>query len=275
MYNQGMSITLRWLGNAGFEFTPGGQVLLIDPFLTRPKRRNIYFGQVAPDTGAIATHVTRCDHILVSHAHFDHFMDAPEIARRTGAIIHGSRNTCALARALGVPAAQIKLIRSGDEFTLGDIAVRAIPAAHPWIPGYTSGKLADDVQEPLRLRDYRMDDCLSFLITYKETRILVWSSTRTAGALPADTLICRAVSGTRWYENMLRAVNPRLVIPSHWDDMFAPLSEPPRPFFSPPKLALPPLRRIDLGEFARKARLAKADCEALVPDRFRQYTLYG
>ncbi|MDP2964728.1 MAG: hypothetical protein Q8N39_01670 [Pelolinea sp.] len=116
-----------------------------------------------------------------------------------------------------------------------------------------------------------MDTCLSFLITFKGLRILVWSSTHTDHAEAADVLICRAVSGQRWYTEIMKNVQPRLVIPSHWDDMFRPFSEPSRPFFSPPNLALPPIQRIDLGEFEGKIKKASPGCEVLLPERFKEY----
>ena len=96
-----MKFDLKWLGNAGFKFRLGKSILLIDPFLTRPKQMQIYFGRIAVDRQAIDQHVKECSHILVSHTHFDHFMDVPEIAVHTGAMVHGSANTCELARKLG------------------------------------------------------------------------------------------------------------------------------------------------------------------------------
>ena len=268
-----MKFAFRWLGNAGFEFRLGKTILLVDPFLTRPKQRQIFFGRAAVDRQAINEHLKACDHILVSHTHFDHFMDVPEIALRTDAMVHGSPNTCELARRLGVPEIQTHQISANDEFDIEGIKVKAIPAAHPWIPGYASGRLKTELEQPLRLRDYRMDSCLSFLITFHDRCILVWSSISIQNAEAADVLICRAVSDERWYARMLASVQPRLVIPSHWDDMFRPLSEPPRPYFSPPRLALPPLRRIDLGEFERKIKNAKPECEVLVPERFKEYLI--
>lgn len=263
-----MEIFIRWLGNAGYEFTLGQQTLLIDPFLTRPRRQNAYFGRVTPDIDAIHEHIHACDHILVSHAHFDHFMDVPEIARRTGALVHGSYNTCELAKKLGVPSSQTHEIHDQDRIQLGEIEVEVIPAAHPWIPGYTAGKLPKKIQPPMRLRDYRMDECFSFRITCQGKRLLVWSSTRTEGAMPANLLVCRAVSGQRWYARMLEMVQPKVVMPSHWDDMFAPLSDPVRPFFSPPRLAWPPVERIDLKGFERKTLEAWPECEVMAPERF-------
>ena len=266
-----MALSFRWLGNAGFEIKLDNTILLVDPFLTRPRKSQVYFGRVEVDQKALNAYINECDHILVSHTHFDHFMDVPAIAIRIGAAIHGSANTCALAQQFGVLREQTHPIIAGDEFNLGEIKVKAITARHPWIPGYASGCLRSGLEQPLRLRDYRMDTCLSFLITFKGRHILVWSSTHTDQAERADVLICRAVSDRRWYGEMMEAVQPRLVIPGHWDDMFRPLSESPEPFFAPPRLALPPTQRIDLAEFAEKIIAVRPECAVLVPERFRQY----
>jgi len=266
-----MQIAFRWLGNAGFEFTFGKTIIMVDPFLTRPRQWLICFGRAAVDRKSIDEHVNKCGHILVSHTHFDHFMDVPEITIKTKAAVYGSANTCQLARRLGVPENQVEQISANDEFDEDGIHVKAIPAKHPWIPGYTNGHLNTELRQPLRLRDYRMDSCLSFLITFQGRRLLVWSSIGIDNAVEADVLICRSVSGERWYARMMEKVQPKLVIPSHWDDMFRPLSEPPRPYFSPPRLVLPPIKRIDLGEFKGKIKMAKPDCEVLIPDRFKEY----
>ena len=268
-----MKFAFRWLGNAGFEFKLGKTILMVDPFLTRPSQTQLFFGRTAVDVQAVNEFVTKCDHILASHAHFDHFMDVPEIAVRTGAKVHGSANTCELARRLGVPENQTHPIGADDEFEINDIKVKVIPALHPWIPGYTPGQLKKELKPPLRLRDYCMDSCLSFLISFQGRRILVWSSIGTENAETADVLICRAVSGERWYARLMESVQPDLAIPSHWDDMFRPLSEPVRPYFSPPCLALPPLKRIDLGEFERKVKKARLGCEVLFPERFKEYLI--
>ena len=266
---------MRWLGNAGFEIASGHTVLLIDPFLSRPPIQKVLIGAAQPDMEAIHSHIHDGTHILVSHTHFDHFMDTPEISSFTGARIYGSSNTCRLSKVLGVPAGQITEIRPGDTWSADAAEIEAIPAAHPWIPGYGKGKINENLQPPLHLRDYRMDTCMSFLIKTGDRRVLVWSSTRTDHAVPADVLICRAVSGQAWYDRMLKTVNPELVIPSHWDDIFQPLSEPGRPFFTAPRLGIPPLERINLDTFSRRIKLARPECSVLIPERFREYEIAG
>jgi hypothetical protein len=185
--------------------------------------------------------------------------------------VHGSANTCRLTQAAGLPARQTHEIASGDSFDINNIRDSVLPAVHPWIPGYTFGKLRRKLEFPLRLRDYRMDACYSFLLEFEGTRILVWSSTQPDGAPRADLLTCRAVSSQRWYDTLLGQVQPNLVLPQHWDDTYQPLSNEPQPFFSAPRLAFPPIGRINLQDFAAKVHQADPNCKILVPDIFMPY----
>ena len=65
-------MTIHWYGHATVEVqTPGGRVLLIDPWFGNPK-------STRP-----ASSVDRCDVLLVTHGHGDHMGDAIPIASRT------------------------------------------------------------------------------------------------------------------------------------------------------------------------------------------------
>lgn len=249
------------------------RVLLIDPFLTRPPLHNILWGRPASDAGLLAARIPHADHILVTHAHYDHLMDVPEIARRTGATVLGSFNTYQLLPTLGLPVAQLRIIHAGDEISLPYVQVKVLAGRHPLIPGYTAGRLKRNLHPPLRLCDYRMDDCFSFLVHAEGLKILVWSSISSQGACPADVLLLRAVAGQDWYRDMLEKVHPRLVIPTHWDDQFRSLEQPIRPFLSPPTLAFPPVQRINLEKFSHKIHQVLPDCRVLIPHIFQVYHL--
>jgi L-ascorbate metabolism protein UlaG (beta-lactamase superfamily) len=68
----GRDTTFTWYGHACVEVrTPGGKTILIDPWFSNPKSPK------SPDQ------VDRCDLMLVTHGHFDHFTDAVPIASRT------------------------------------------------------------------------------------------------------------------------------------------------------------------------------------------------
>lgn len=63
-----------WLGQAATRITtPGGKVIVIDPWLTSNPKTPANFKALEA--------LGKVDLILVSHAHFDHFADAPALAR--------------------------------------------------------------------------------------------------------------------------------------------------------------------------------------------------
>ncbi len=64
--------TITWYGHAAVEVvTPAGTTIWIDPWLVNP------LSPRGPET------VERCDVLLVTHGHFDHFDNAVQIASRT------------------------------------------------------------------------------------------------------------------------------------------------------------------------------------------------
>ena len=65
----------EYYGHAAFVLDTGKERLLFDPFLTGNS-----LATVRPEE-------VRCDYILLSHAHGDHFGDADAIAARTGATV--------------------------------------------------------------------------------------------------------------------------------------------------------------------------------------------
>ena len=82
-----MSISFRWLGAAGIELETSGEVLLVDPYLTRIPLWKTLFGRIQPDMSAVQS-IEKCDYILVTHSHFDHLLDVPPIVLKTGAIVY-------------------------------------------------------------------------------------------------------------------------------------------------------------------------------------------
>ena len=64
---------ITYFGHSTYQIEAAGVTLLVDPFIAENPHT-----EVDPDT-------LEPDVILVSHAHFDHIADAPDIASRTGA----------------------------------------------------------------------------------------------------------------------------------------------------------------------------------------------
>ncbi|GIZ53375.1 metal-dependent hydrolase [Noviherbaspirillum aridicola] len=73
---------VQWLGQAATRIiTPGGKVIVIDPWLTTNPRTPEGFRHVHS--------LGKVDLILVTHAHMDHFADAPAMARLYNAPVYG------------------------------------------------------------------------------------------------------------------------------------------------------------------------------------------
>ena len=74
-------IHVKWLGAAGLEFTCNGSSILIDPYLSRPRKKDLFFKHPRPDKNAIRGYMNHLPGtltgIIVGHTHFDHALDIP------------------------------------------------------------------------------------------------------------------------------------------------------------------------------------------------------
>jgi L-ascorbate metabolism protein UlaG (beta-lactamase superfamily) len=116
---------LLWLGQASFRIkSPGGKVIVIDPWLTNgPKTPAAY-----KDLAALG----RVDLLLVTHAHVDHLGDAPAIAKLNNTVLYGPADMITPLVTLGVLPANLthRFNKSGSVTPLPGIKVTAVKAEH-------------------------------------------------------------------------------------------------------------------------------------------------
>jgi len=263
-------VTFRWLGVGGVELSAGGQVLAIDPFFTRPRFSAMLGKRVSPNRSLVVAWLPRCDFVLVTHAHYDHLMDVPEVLRSSGAAAYGSPNTCQILSAADIPPGQIHEIGPGWQLELGVFKIEAGKGYHGRTPldAIINRPLSPRLKPPLRLWDYRMDTCLSFHIQVNGLRIQHGEQPN-----PAEVLLINPNQAPEHYQALVQRVQPRLVVPIHWDDFFSPLTRPVRPMFAPPGWGWPPIRKIDLAQFKRKVEEIVPQVRVLVPEIFHTYDL--
>ncbi|HIJ82522.1 MAG TPA: metal-dependent hydrolase [Desulfuromonadales bacterium] len=119
---------ITWYGHSAFKVTtPGGKVLLIDPWLANPAN---------PQGKELLAGLDKADQILLTHAHGDHIGNTVEIAKKTGAKLVASNDLMkALVKYADFPAKQADFSGTGNTggmVTLlgGEVKITFVHALH-------------------------------------------------------------------------------------------------------------------------------------------------
>lgn len=219
--------------------------VLIDGFFTRPGLLTLLASKLEPDPDTIASELARAGvdeaaAIVVVHSHYDHAMDAPEVARQTGAVVIGSESTANVCRGWGLPERQIVVPAPGESLRFGSFVVRLIESEH-FPHGIAMGEIDEPLVPPARALEYLDGGSFSVSIEHPGTGSLLiqGSAGWRPGELAGETfdVVLLGVGGLggreesyreQYYEQVVEMVHPSLVIPIHWDDFTRPLTEPLR-----------------------------------------------
>ena len=261
----------RWLGVSGFELTDGQTRLVLDPALTRPHVTRLIRGPIGADEALLDAHLTGpVDFILVNHAHYDHAIDAPALALRTGATVVGSPSTINLCRSRGVPEDRLIEVAGGERLTLGTFTVDVRATDHSPVMGRENpmpGVIPADAGD-LWYWNYTQDGCRIYRLEAAGTSVWFHPTsmyeTGELGGLRAETLIM-GVSGaalTSQTMEILAEAQPARVIPTHYDNFFQPLAD---------GLALLPM--LDMPATLQLFREADPDAEVWLLDYFQTFHL--
>lgn len=269
-------VTFRWFGTNAWEISFGEKTILIDPWLTRfdsgafSGRFNLQT-PLSVDEPLLDRHLPKANQILIGHGHFDHIADIPYLAQKTGGMVIGSETHANLLRAYGVAERQIVTVRGGEFMQFDGYAIEVIPSLH----GLDANKqfilphhLVTVPPAPQTVADLPEGDTFIYHIRVADRFSIVAMSTgnfieRALVGLRPDVLIGGA-TGTftqthRYTERLLRVLNnPRLILPTHWDNWELPLSEPAR-------------STAGLEAFVREARQVSPQSEVVVMDYLQPF----
>jgi len=244
------SLTVRFTGTSTLLFSDGETDWMVDGWFSRFGPLQLLRGEIAPDVAAIAhglerNHVDRLAAVIPVHSHFDHAMDSPEVARRTGALLVSSPSTANIARGWGLPEAQIEPARPGvpvrfgrfeitlvetRHFEFPDPAVRAQALEHP--------EIETPLVPPVGAFEYRLGTPYAIHVRHPLGSFLVQGSAGYVegglAGLDADVVFL-GIGGlgtqsadyreTYWRETVT-ATGARRVIPIHWDGLMTPIEGP-------------------------------------------------
>lgn len=248
------SVRVTWMGTAGLFVSDGETGFYIDPFVSRYGLLKIGLGMpLKPRLSLIDEwiRITGGQHaaaIVASHSHYDHVMDAPWFAQKTGAVVIGSESTANAALGAGIPKKQIKTINDGDTVSVGKFDITFLQSVHspalfgriPW-PGTINAPLA----QPAPASAFREGGVYALLAKHPKGTFLHYGSPGVKpdvfAGVTADVVFL-SLGGRKdtppLVDHVLSPLRPKTVIPIHFDDLFGPVSKKVKPLIG-----------VDLEEF--------------------------
>jgi L-ascorbate metabolism protein UlaG (beta-lactamase superfamily) len=223
----------------------GTSAVLTDGFFSRPSLLSVALRRIAPDTARIGAALSRAgvrrlDAVVPVHTHFDHVMDSPEVALRTGATLVGGSSTAQVGRGGSLPTDRIHEVRDGESVTFGAWTLRFTASTH-CPPDRFPGAVTAPVTPPVRAREYRCGDAWSILATHSSgpSALIQGSAGYVPGSLSGQQAevvylgvgqlgIQEDAYIEAYWEHVVRAVGARRVVLIHWDDFFRGLDRPLR-----------------------------------------------
>ena len=256
-------LALTYLGVAGWQIESAGKTILVDPYFSRPTLD----GPIASDPQAVAAHAPkRADLIVIGHSHVDHLLDAPAVARATGAQIMGSDSTARVARSLDVPANQVIPIKGGEDYAFDGFSVRVIPSLHSVIDRQALGGPVT-VVPPVRFDDWAEGGTFNYLVRVGGHEIFVSSTAnfieRELAGLQPDIAIIATGLRQEIHDYTCRLLTalgkPRLVYTTHFDNWRGPPVDEPS--------------SDDLKAFVEEVRVCSPQTRVVVPKHFDRMQL--
>jgi hypothetical protein len=178
--------------------------------------------------------VKSLDGVLLTHTHYDHALDAVEVAKQTGAVLYGSSSAKMLAQGERLDNSRIFEVTTGEEIAIGDFRVRFLYSRHIQFPAPFRWFMSDDeaISRPLKppawFWQYRCGQAYAILVD----KMLVFGS---ANFVPGANLgldvktVILGIGGLglksrghleNLYTDAVLSTGAKKVLISHWDNFF-------------------------------------------------------
>ncbi len=233
-------LEVSWLGVSGYRISFEGVSLFIDPYVSRvPLRAFVLRRRTLPDADLVARYAGAPGSvagILVGHTHFDHAVDAPAIAQRCGAKVYGSSSMAHLMRLHGLGQLAVEVVPH-RAYELGPFVVRFVPSRHSKllfgrkVP--MDGPLTCEHLHGLAPSAYKCGAVYGIRIDVAGVSLYHQGSADLNDAELAEGSVDIFLAGIAgrgvtpyYWERVLTRLDPRVVVPTHYDNFFSPLGQP-------------------------------------------------
>jgi len=203
--------------------------------LTRRSFGHVARGRVLiPDPTLVPRFVERCDAVLMGHTHFDHALDAPKIAAAHGCKVYGSKSMSHLMGLHGL-ADQAVTVTPHEPITIGPFVVRFVPSVHSkLLLGFAipqEGEITCDHCDSMTNKHFNCGQVWGIHIEVAGTSLFHMGSCDLLDdevTRPAEWFLAGIAgrgSTPKFWERVLKRVQPRVLVPHHHDNFFLPLGE--------------------------------------------------
>lgn len=228
-------LELQWLGTSGFRLAYEGHQILIDPYVTRISMGHLLRRRtVIPSPALVDQHIpSRSDAIFIGHTHFDHAIDAPIIAARDRCKVYGSRSMANLMGLYGVGELAVE-VDPYQVYEVGPFEVSFVPSLHSKLilgarvpyEGVLTCEHLDDLTPQAYCcgRVFGIHIAVAGVTLYHQGSCdLIEDAIRHK---QIDFFLA-GIAGRRYTKDYTRricsALEPRVVVPNHYDNFFRPL----------------------------------------------------
>jgi L-ascorbate metabolism protein UlaG (beta-lactamase superfamily) len=230
-------LELESLGVAGYRLTHGGISIYVDPYVSRvPLGAVLRSAPVRADLELHERYLSppgEVAGVLVGHTHFDHAIDIPAFCARNACRAYGSASLVNLMRLHG-QAEQAVQVTPNAPIELGPFTVTFVPSVHSkLLLGYrvpSDGELTCDHLDELSPSAYKCGQVWGIHIEVAGTSFYHQGS---ANLLDEEIrgrtvdVFLAGIAGRRftdrYWPRILGALQPRVVVASHFDNFLRPL----------------------------------------------------
>jgi L-ascorbate metabolism protein UlaG (beta-lactamase superfamily) len=230
-------LEVEWLGVSGYRLSCEGSTLFVDPYLSRVPLRSLLLRRpTLPDPATLDRFLEAPGEVvgvLVGHTHFDHAVDAPAISRRFACSAYGSDSLVRLMALHGLAERAVE-VEPYRTYELGPFEVSFTPSAHSkLLLGLAvpyDGALTCEHLDSLSPGAYRCGPVWGISIAVAGVRLYHQGSANLIDDAIRERSVDVFLAGiagrgfTRSYwRRILPRLQPRLVVPTHYDNFFRPL----------------------------------------------------
>lgn len=223
---------VTWYGTATVGIDDGKTKILFDPFI----RRNKKLTDSTPIEGFAGF-----DAVLVTHGHFDHIYDIPELMRVDKEVpVYCTKTPSETLKKRGADGKRIHIIKAGETFEIGDFKITTYQSKHiKFDVGYilsVFGRCA--VQFPKLFYEFAQHvkmpekhEIIMYKVECEGKSVLISGSFGTVDGVeyPKDSdMFVLANGGNMSIPKLTRpfieSTHPKKVLVDHFDDAFPPLT---------------------------------------------------